>query len=383
MPNFVPISNLTSEAPYSFENAPKVRHKAWSAGFDPAYWYPVEHDGAIARGDVVEVKFWDMSVALFRGTDGRLSAVENRCAHRQVKLSLGEVEGCQLKCSYHGWTYDCDGKLTKVGHELFGGRLPAVKLRTYPVQVKYGLIWVFFGDRSLMAERPIPTIPELEGEARWIHTALDFDVRCHPTALINNVMDSTHVASLHRTFRTRSLVYGKVTGCESDPNSVRVRHDIELDKGGLLRWIVKPLQTSTQEAVYDYPYLRVSVGGVYKLWNFMLPTGPRRTRLFIFACADRVKIPFTPWVAPDLLVNPVLGIAKQMLVRPLFVEDVWSAEAEQQGYDTHHDAPAVDPHPAIHPSYQLTVRKWEEHLERAGQAPTEGRGSVIKLQQGG
>ena len=39
--------------------------------------------------------------------------------------------------------------------------------------------------------------------------------------------------------------------------------------------------------------------------------------------------------------------------------------AEQQGYDTHHAAPAVDLHPAIRPCYQLTVRKWQEHLARS------------------
>lgn len=360
-----------------------MRHKAWAAGLDPAYWYPVEWDTAIAPGQVVEVTFWGTSVALFRGEDGTLSALENRCAHRQVKLSLGEVKGCELMCSYHGWTYACDGKLTKVGHEHFGGRMPNATLRTYPVQVKYGLIWVFFGDVSLMAERPIATVPELEGERPWIGTPIDFRIRCHPTAIINNVMDSTHVASLHRKFRTRSLIYGNVTSCESEGDTVSVKHNISLDPGGLLRWLVNPLKVPTQEAVYEYPFLRVSVGDVYKLWNFMLPSGPRETRLFLFPCTDRLKIPGTPWTTPAFLVEPFLGIARKLITRPLFEEDVWSSEAEQEGYDTHYQARSLDPHPAIHPSYQLTVRKWEEHLERMGKVSQNTPRDVVTLRRSG
>ena len=369
MPNFVPLGELTNKPPHSFDEAKTTRHKAWAAGFDPAYWYPVEYDNAIAPGQVVEVKFWDTSVALFRGKDGKLGALENRCAHRQVKLSLGEVKDCQLACSYHGWTYDCSGKLTHVEHELFGGSFPQVRLRTYPVQVKYGMIWIFFGDTALMDERPIPTVAEAEGPNKWVVVPIHFDIQCHPTAIINNVMDSTHVASLHRTFRTRSLIYGKVTSCVEEGDTVHLTHDIQLDKGALLRWIVRPLKVPEQVSVYEYPYMHVNVGQVYKLYNFMLPVGPRRTRLFMLACSDRLTFPFTPWLIPNAMVSPFIGIARQALAKPLFIEDVWSFEAEQQGYDAHYDKPSIDPHPAIHPSYKLTVRKWEEHLARKASAP--------------
>ncbi len=273
-------------------------------------------------------------------------------------------------CSYHGWTYDCGGKLTKVGEGHSNRQAPKVTLRTYPVDVRYGLIWVFFGDKSLMAERPLPRIPVLDGAKPWVTTPLDYRIKCHPTAIVNNIMDSTHVQSLHRTFRTRSMIYGKVTGCESERDTVTVTHDITLNRGGILRWLLPPLKVPSQYAVYDYPYLRVSVGDVYKLWNFMLPMGPRELRLFIVPCADRLKIPGTPWEAPDFLIDPFTNIATRLLAHPLFFEDVWAMEAEQQGYDAHHDARSIDPHPAIQPSYELTVRKWEEHLarERASRA---------------
>jgi hypothetical protein len=119
-----------------------------------------------------------------------------------------------------------------------------------------------------------------------------------------------------------------------------------------------------QDATYDYPYLAVSVGDVYKLWNFMLPLDDQTTRLFMISCAESIKIPFTPFYPPGWLIGAATRLVKQLLVTPLFTEDVWSFEAEHEGYVNSPTSSAVDLHPAIRPCYQLTIRKWEEHLAR-------------------
>src|SRR3974377_1308566 len=69
-----------------------LRQAACSVGLDPSYWYPVEFDSALRREQVIAVRFQDTSVALFRSRDGEVHAVEDRCAHRGVKLSRGFVE---------------------------------------------------------------------------------------------------------------------------------------------------------------------------------------------------------------------------------------------------------------------------------------------------
>src|SRR5207244_12267581 len=87
-------------------------------------------------------------------------------------------------------------------------------------------------------------------------------------------------------------------------------------------FLLSPLRIGHQHACDEYPYLWVAVGNVYKLWNFMLPIDARTTRVFMMSCADRVKIPFTPFRAPTALLRPALGLAKRVLVTPLFEEDV-------------------------------------------------------------
>ena len=103
--------STTSTHPPNFDEARNPRQKARAAGLHPDYWYAVEYDGALKRGAIIEINFWKSSIALYRGDDHKLRAVENRCAHRQLKLSHGEVNDCNLVCAYHGWTYDTAGNV--------------------------------------------------------------------------------------------------------------------------------------------------------------------------------------------------------------------------------------------------------------------------------
>jgi phenylpropionate dioxygenase-like ring-hydroxylating dioxygenase large terminal subunit len=157
-----------SAGPPSFEQAKTKREKARAAGLDPSYWYAVELDHAIKKGSVQRVTFWGTHVALYRDERGVLRAVEDRCAHRHVPLSIGVVQGERIVCQYHGWEYD-KGRRSSPGipHDLFGMQMPKCKLRTYPVKVRYGLVWIFFGDAERAEQVPMPYIPDLEGPEKW------------------------------------------------------------------------------------------------------------------------------------------------------------------------------------------------------------------------
>jgi 4beta-methylsterol monooxygenase len=143
----------------------------------PDYWYAVEYDRVLRPGQVKDVSFWDRSIALYRDHGGRLHALEDRCAHRQLELSLGEVVGCNLSCTYHGWAYDGDGRLTSIPHELFGRGIPSLRVGSYLVKVRYGLIRILPGSPAQAETRRIPDIPELEGPNRSACVPLDFTWR--------------------------------------------------------------------------------------------------------------------------------------------------------------------------------------------------------------
>jgi phenylpropionate dioxygenase-like ring-hydroxylating dioxygenase large terminal subunit len=357
-------------APPDFEAAHNRRQKARAAGLHPNYWYAVEHDHAVRRGQAVEVRFQGTSIALYRGEDGQLRALENRCAHRQLKLSLGVVEGCNLTCVYHGWSYDQNGRVVSVDHDLFGHPRLKVQVRSYPVRVRYGLIWIFPGDPALADQRSIPDIPELEGSNRWACVPLDFTWRAHHSMIIDNVSDFTH-AYLHRKYRP--FVGARMTRCETKDDRVSLAYDTQIGMGRVTGLFVDRQRVNTNfiELCYDYPYQWSNTGGAIKHWCFLLPIDGRTTRCFFLFYFNGLRVPFTPVRVPRWLMTPLLRATNRLHIRPLLEQDGFAVEAEQEGYEAHFEAPMIEINPAIAHFQDLTIRKWDEYL--AG-APAAARG---------
>ena len=352
-------------APPTFADARNRRQKARVAGLHPDYWYAVEHARALPRGRAVEVKFWNQSIALFRGDDGGVRALENRCAHRHLPLTLGSVEGCRLTCMYHGWSYDESGRLADVPHDRFGHPMPAVGLRAYPARVRYGLVWIFPGDPALASERRIPDIPELKGRDRWACVPLDFTWRAHHSLIVDNVSDFSH-AWLHRKYRPFSDA--RLTRCEAIGDRVYVGYQTKVGRGKISGLFVdrRRVNTDAMDLCYEYPYQWSDTGGKIKHWCFFLPIDERTTRTFFLFYFESLRVPLTRVRIPRALMTPLLRVANRLLVAPLLRQDGAAVEAEQQAYETHHALPVPDLNPAVALFQQLTVRKWEEHLERAG-----------------
>src|SRR5271154_4141157 len=68
----------------------------------PDHWYPIAWSEQVKPGKMLACHYAGEPVAVIRGTDAKLFALENRCAHRQVPLTRGVVQGCTVKCGYHG-----------------------------------------------------------------------------------------------------------------------------------------------------------------------------------------------------------------------------------------------------------------------------------------
>lgn len=364
-------------SPPSFDEARNKRQKVRAAGLDPDYWYPVAYAAELGKGQVTEVVFWKTRIALFRGDDGALRAVENRCAHRQLKLSLGHVEGCNVVCPYHGWVYDGSGKVVEMRHDLFGRDLPSIKIPSYPVKERYGLIWLFPGDPELATRRHIPEIPELEGKDRWACVPVDYTWRAHHSMIIDNVSDFTH-AYLHRRFRP--FEDAKLRKLEATDERVWLAYDTKVGRGRFSGLFVdrRRVNTNYMELCYEYPYQWSNTDGKIKHWCFVLPIDERTTRAFFLFYFRSLKVPVLPITIPRWMMTPVLQLANKLLVGPLLSEDGWAVEAEQEGYERYYEAPIAELNPAVHEFQKLTVRKWEEHLARTQKRPAGRRKSAAK-----
>ena len=355
--------NGNNRPPPNFEDAPRLRQQARATGMDPNYWYAVEEVRSVKPGSVVEIIFWKHSIALFRTERGEFHAVENRCAHRQIKLSLGSVEDCRLVCAYHGWQYDGSGQCVEIPHDLFGRSFPKLTLKTYPVKVRYGLVWLFPGDPELAEQRQIPEIPELESPKPWTCVPLAYTWSAHHSMVIDNVSDFTH-AHLHR--RYRPFDGADLTRCETIDDRVHVAYDSNVGRGKISGRFVEhdKINTSHIELCYEYPYQWSNTDDWIKHWLFLLPIDERTTRCFFLFYFKSLKIPLLPLRIPRFAMKFVMKTSNHFLIGPLLDQDRSAVEAEQLAYEQHWDAPLVELNPAVIAFQKLTVQKWRDCLER-------------------
>ena len=179
-------------------------------------------------GKTLARRFAGEPIVLYRGASGQVFALEDRCAHRQVPLHLGVVSGDELKCHYHGWTYDCTGKCVSVPY-LGKERLPN-GVRSYPAREVDGLIFVFPAIRRwrrAACPRSLGSSQRKDYKTR----RLNREVACHYTFMHENLFDMNHqfmhrkqmgsiraavsAASTARTGRRSSTASAAPTGKQS------------------------------------------------------------------------------------------------------------------------------------------------------------------------
>ena len=132
-------------------------------------------------------------IVLVRLND-EVNAYADLCPHRGTALSLGCVEDNQLRCAYHGWTYQADGRCTSIPAR-HGSHIPErAQLRKYLAAERGGLIWVCLVDDPIM---PIPELPEMDNSAYRIVTPPPYDWDCSAPRRLENFVDLAHFSWVH------------------------------------------------------------------------------------------------------------------------------------------------------------------------------------------
>src|SRR5712664_1247020 len=77
------------------------------------YWYVAGYDHEIGRRPLGRIILGE-PIVFYRLEDGTPVALEDRCAHRHLPLSMGTLVGDTLQCLYHGLRYDRTGTCVRV-----------------------------------------------------------------------------------------------------------------------------------------------------------------------------------------------------------------------------------------------------------------------------
>jgi hypothetical protein len=203
--------------------------------------------------------------------------------------------------------------------------------------------------------------------------------------IIDNVSDFTH-AWLHR--RYQPFVDARLTHCEAVGDRVLLSYAAQVGMGRISRRFVDRTRVRTDaiQLGYEYPYQWSDTGGKIKHWCFVLPVDANTSRVFFLFYFESLKIPLTPFRIPRSLMTLALRLSNHLLIRPILRQDGFAVEAEQRGHEAHPRQPVPDLNPAVLLFQQLTLRKWEEYLARAGTRqslgppvmPEESRASIAR-----
>ncbi len=303
-------------------------------GAHPDHWYPLAWSRDVKRGKTLAASFAGQPIVLVRTKSGTVFALEDRCAHRQVPLRLGVVSGEQLKCCYHGWTYDCTGRCVSVPY--IGTDRSPNGVRAYPVQELEGLVFVFPGDKTLADGRPLPDLKRLS-DPRYKTRRFGRKVACHYSFMHENLMDMNH-QFLHR--RLMGSIRARCLGHRSDDATYEVRYTFSrtggrqplaeaaifgAKKGGA----VADQDVMTIRTVYPHQTLDIRFGPnepVMELFIAYVPqdAAQRTIRIFGAISVRRPKIPGLIQLGWPFLVWFTEGI---------FREDRWIVEREQEAWD--------------------------------------------------
>ena len=133
-------------------------------------------------------------VVLFRRADGTAVALEDRCCHRGLPLSLGKIVGGDLECGYHGLVYDGDGRCVRVpGQQKIP---PGSQRRVYPVVERWRALWIWMGEPSLADQSVIPALYWMD-HPDWRARSGRLDIACTQQLIVDNVLDLTHLSYVH------------------------------------------------------------------------------------------------------------------------------------------------------------------------------------------
>jgi phenylpropionate dioxygenase-like ring-hydroxylating dioxygenase large terminal subunit len=159
-------------------------------------WYPAMRSRAVARGGARSFQLGPRRITVYRDVDGRAHALDARCPHLGADLGQGTVDGDALRCAFHGWTFGPDGACRHTP----GRDTPSTRrARAYPVQERWGLIWIFNGPT------PLFELPFSGEDARWRALLLPRQsIGCHPHLVLANGLDLSHYATVHDMTFTES-----------------------------------------------------------------------------------------------------------------------------------------------------------------------------------
>ncbi len=336
------------------------------------YWYVVAQSGEVGTAPLA-VTVWQQAIAIYRDETGTIRAIEDRCPHRQVRLSEGAVSRGNLECAYHGWQFNGEGKCVNIPYLKAGQKYPPCQLRVFPAREQDGFIWLYPGDLTVLARaQPEPmSIPE------WTHlnhigSVAPFNCPGHFSYLIENLMDMYH-GHLHDQLQAWASASLRNISPLGD------RLDVEYDAQSYYKidriWSVsqlffprlRQLHPETLRVSYCYPHWVSTLGQDFKIYCLFCPVSPTKTKAYLLHFTSLEAFPNLhklPVAFRRFLKHRLSGVARPLL-NGLIDQDMRMIAQEQQAFSAQPSVHNYEVNPALSQVQRLIRRQDNSGAESA------------------
>lgn len=161
----------------------------------PNQWYVLLESKQVRERPVGVTRMGEKLV-FWRDDTGQVSCLRDRCPHRGVALSKGQVHGGHLQCPFHGFEYDASGRCVLI--PAYGRQAPVPKVfrvHSYPTYEAHGLIWAWWGSDPPDDLEPPQFFDGLDDGFSYATVYDPWDA--HYSRVIENQLDVVHVPFVH------------------------------------------------------------------------------------------------------------------------------------------------------------------------------------------
>lgn len=236
-------------------------------------------------------------VLLYRENSGAVVALEDRCAHRALPLSMGSVVADRVVCRYHGFAYDRTGACVEVPSQE---NVPyGTRVASYPAREDGPFVWVWLGNARRATGSSPPRLPWLV-DTSWSSVGGEYTVAAGFLLLHENALDRTHFAFVHPDTAHRGYLEAEPP-LQVEVSETTVSYAREFPPGPLTAWqsTVTGLPPDTacvqrESGVFVSPALHVDhmeIEGPERTFRTAFvraftPVGPTTTRVFWHVARD-------------------------------------------------------------------------------------------------
>jgi phthalate 4,5-dioxygenase len=163
------------------------------------FWIPALLSSEVGEpdGKPLRIRLLGEDLVAFRDTENRVGLLDEHCPHRRASLALGLNQHSGLRCLYHGWKFDVEGRCKDAPTESAGEKFCArIRTKAYPTHEAGGVVWTYMGPAELR-----PAFPEFEWFSMPASHAVPFKMLedCNYAQAVEGTIDSAHAGVLHKS----------------------------------------------------------------------------------------------------------------------------------------------------------------------------------------